>query len=480
MNCLRRVGKGTGKRPAGGLAICALALAAWPLAAQQTATLPAAAEAQQPSPGAQVKTGTSSGLDTDARLENLLADHEFLVLESQLDQLPAEQAQLYRGILANRSNDLDKSINLLEPLVDKVIASGNLGQEKLVRKALAEDYLRSGDLAKAAKAYQALDARMQGHLSPDETDEIEMPLKLLPLAAENPPMTVEPCDPFRLQVTRNPLGLTDIPVYVDARPHTWMLDPTAPFNLISRSLAKEAGLKVSLEPTTIRTLTGQPIPMYVAVIPRFTIGGRLTLRNMTVFVYEDADYYFPKSHYKVEGVLGYPALAALGRLTVTSNATVEVRPAKQILPAEKDDLLTDGARFFLDGDQVIVALGKGGAADVKAGEERMFVVDAGGQQTYLTARYFDEHSGEFAGQKMALLAIPGEPGMDPQPAYIAENIPLTVGGTTINVHYIEVLTQSLGKAALDDVYGVLGVDVLDQLKSYTFDYRTMRFAVRAE
>jgi hypothetical protein len=48
------------------------------------------------------------------------------------------------------------------------------------------------------------------------------------------------------------------------------------------------------------------------------------------------------------------------------------------------------------------------------------------------------------------------------------------------VHYVQVLTQPLGSAALDDVYGVLGVDALDQLKAYTFDYRTMRFSVKPE
>jgi hypothetical protein len=48
------------------------------------------------------------------------------------------------------------------------------------------------------------------------------------------------------------------------------------------------------------------------------------------------------------------------------------------------------------------------------------------------------------------------------------------------VHYIQVLTQPLGSAALDDVYGILGLDALDQLKAYTFDYRTMRFSVKPE
>jgi hypothetical protein len=438
------------------------------------AAVPGLAQQAPPEPqGEQVHTGVTSGLDAEARLQNLLADHQFLRIEAQLDQLPPEEAQFYRGILANRNNDPKTSIQLLEPLVEKVAVSGNAGQEKLLRKALAEDYLRVNDFAKAAKAYQALNSRLGAQLSADERDEIEMPLKMLPLAQANPPMTVEPCDPFVLQVSKNPLGLTDIPVFVDARPHTWMLDPTAPFNLISRSLAKEAGLKVSEETATIHTLTGRPIQVHVTIVPRFTIGGRLTLRAMTAFVYEDADYYFPRSHYQVEGVLGYPALSALGSLTITADATVQVRPEKQIEPPAKDDRLTNGARFFLDGDQVIVALG-----DAK--KERMFAVDAAGQQTYLTARYYDEHSSEFNGQKMELFSLPGMQTLAPQPAYIAETVPLDVGSATVSVHYVQVLTQPLGLAALDDVYGVLGVDALDQLKAYTFDYRTMRFGVRAE
>jgi hypothetical protein len=50
----------------------------------------------------------------------------------------------------------------------------------------------------------------------------------------------------------------------------------------------------------------------------------------------------------------------------------------------------------------------------------------------------------------------------------------------VEIHFVRVLTQTLGTVALDDVYGVLGMDALDQLSAYTFDYRTMRFGVRQE
>ena len=449
------------------------------------------APAQQPGEGAQVHTGTSSGLSTETRLDNLLADHQFASIAAQLGKLPPEEAQFYRGILANRSNDLKKSIALLEPLLDRVTASGNIQHQKLLREALAQDYLREGDWSKADAAYTALETKLGATLTPDERDQIEMPLKLLPLAKDNPPMTVEPCDPFSMQVSQDPLGLTDMPVFVDADPKSWMLDPTAPFNLIDRSTAHEVGLKISDDYATIRTLTGKPIQVHVAVIPRFTIGGRLTLRNMTVFVYNDSDYFFPHTQYQVEGVLGYPALAALGSLTVNEDSTIDVEPSKE-LPADGNDKQPKaGAPFYLDGDQIVVALGApvaaaqavvqapAGSSDPAPDGTRMFAVDAGGQQTYLTSRYFDEHAAEFNHLKLGQFTIPGQ-SYGPQPAYTAVTVPLSVDKTTIQLHYVPVLIQPLGSAAIDDVYGVLGVDALGQLRSYTFDYRTMRFTAQNE
>jgi hypothetical protein len=351
-------------------------------------------------------------------------------------------------------------------LVAKLKSGQPTPDEKLLRKTLAEDYLRAGDLAKANQAYLEFEYRFGGSLSPDERAEIELPVRLLPLAFQFPPMMVEPGEPFSLPYDRDALGLTDVPVFVDGQSHDWMLDPTAPFNLICRTTAKEIGLKISDEAATVTALTGRPMRVQAAVIPRFTLG-TVTYRDMTVFVFDDKDYYFPKSNYQVRGVLGFPAVSALGSLTVTAHSDIEVQPG------EKGEQLTTGAPFYLDGDRIIAALGN-------AGDERMFAVDASGQQTYLTSRYFGEHSDQFANQKMQLLSLPGAQNQPPAPAFDAEAVTLDVGGTPVILHYIQVLTEPLGNAALDDVYGTLGIDVLDELKSYTFDYRTMRFAVKSE
>jgi len=108
----------------------------------------------------------------------------------------------------------------------------------------------------------------------------------------------------------------------------------------------------------------------------------------------------------------------------------------------------------------------------------MFVLDASGQQTYLTSRYYEEHSGDFAKLKMEMFSLPGAPKMPAQSSYNAETVNLAFGPTVVSVHYIPVLTQPVGDAALDDVYGVLGLDALDQLQSYTFDFKAMTLSVR--
>jgi len=183
----------------------------------------------------------------------------------------------------------------------------------------------------------------------------------------------------------------------------------------------------------------------------------------------------------------------MGRLTVSDN-TIQVDPAKEDGPNEGADRLTTGAQFYLDGDQIIVALGRtedpasglpaqGISASVHGDPaesgDRMFSIDAGGQQTYLTSRWFDEHDAEFNGKKTEPFTFPGTDS-SPLSAYVVENVPLAIGDSAIELHYVPVLTQPLGSATRDDVYGVIGIDGLDQLKSYTFDYRTMRFSASAE
>ena len=81
---------------------------------------------------------------------------------------------------------------------------------------------------------------------------------------------------------------------------------------------------------------------------------------------------------------------------------------------------------------------------------------------------------------MRLMTMPGAQNKPPAPAYLADSVTLTVGDTPMQFHFMQVLPEPLGQAAVDDTYGTLGMDALDELKSYTFDYRTMRFGIKTQ
>ena len=106
------------------------------------------------------------------------------------------------------------------------------------------------------------------------------------------------------------------------------------------------------------------------------------------------------------------------------------------------------------------------------GDDRLFAVNPGIVGSLLTARYYRSHIADFRGERRDLLPVPGQES--PVPAYTAENIHLNFRGFPITLHEIEAFAQPTG-LAIDRYYGILGEDSLDQLKSYTFDFRTMRF-----
>src|SRR5579871_2040034 len=81
-----------------------------------------------PAPGTQVQTGSTLGASNQSllsRIAALLNDRQYpeverMVEESAGQNLTPEQKQMVRGVLANRENKLEDSIQLLQPLVNEL------------------------------------------------------------------------------------------------------------------------------------------------------------------------------------------------------------------------------------------------------------------------------------------------------------------------------------------------------------------------
>jgi len=413
---------------------------------------------QQPG-GSTSQVASETSAAANSPLRQLARDHDWLALEKGLDNYSGADAAFYRGLLDSRRGQFEASAQALEPLIAALAAGADRTREKQARLALSRDDFRLFRYRQAAAQYAALEQCCAAELSDSEKSEIDIPAKILPLLENAPPQTLELSESFTVPLARDAIDLRDVEVFVDGYPSHWIFDPAADFTMLARSQAKRIGLKLTGgDNLTVRGFTGALIHAQATVIPQLKFGAAF-FRNVPAVVFDDEDLYNKARQYQIEGVLAQPLLAALGAVTASDDDHLAIL---------RQPPLGGGAPLFSDGRRLLVAAGP-------AARQRLYAVDPAATGSMLTSRYLDEHPAGFSGQTAKPVSLPGVAG--PVPAYTAETIALDFGETTATFHEIPVAAKPApGEGG--SLYGIFGGDALDQLASYTFDFRSMRFIVR--
>lgn len=407
----------------------------------------------------QVATGARASAQENVPLEQLAADHNWPELESRLKDSVDSDTALYRGLLMNRLGQYEQSHQLLEPLIRGLAAGADRMQEKQARLALASDDYRTFHYREAAVQYEALEKCCAAMLTETEKDEIELPAKITPLLQNADAQTLESTDSFTIPLARNALGVRDAEVFVDGYPSRWIFDPASGFTLLSRSLAKRIGLKLAgADTVTVSNLNGKPVHAQVAIIPRLKVGAA-SFRNVPAVVLADEDLYDNPHRYQIEGVLDQPLLAVMGVITASDDDHLIVSQQPPI---------TNGAPFFSDGNRLVAAVQSGG-------RQQLYAIEPGTTESILSSRFYEQHPADFAGQTPQPMHLPDL--SSEIPGYTEDTLTLGFGETLATFHDIPVLVRAAG-AERDRFYGTIGGNALDQLAAYTFDFRSMRFAVR--
>jgi predicted aspartyl protease len=397
----------------------------------------------------------------DPNLIELLSQKRYLELEGLLKRQTtgaSSQTRFTQGVFANRKNQIPESVRLLKPLLSASTAKLTSEEEQDAFRTLADDYAKEFRYADAANTLSALLNRLGRSLSESDRQDIEGDLSTLDLLRHAPPEKVSFAGPLDVATTRNRIGLVEIPVSVNGRTEPWPLDTGANISLLIRSRAEALGLTLSTETTPVVVFSGTTVPCHVSLIPRLTIG-RATIRDVAVLVMEDKDYYIAQIHFQIEALLGYPVLSALGRITFYSDGRFGADGPNGLK-------VNTGSQMFMEQLTPVVAADDGVAT-------RLFTLDTGAANTYLTAKYLSDHHAEFAVAKKSTVEMAGHP--HPLPAYYAEHVTLTLGGVVVHLEHVPVLAVPTGSGE-DYFYGNLGQDVFRQFRSYTLDFRSMRFS----
>jgi hypothetical protein len=393
----------------------------------------------------------------------LVREKRYIEFERQLESaqgLSALDRALFEGILANRRNQVSKSIHLLEPLAHS-LAQGPIDRAELGLCTLGDDYAKNLRYGDAADNYTLL-SRLPGYTEDDTGCQAGLEGERWELLRQSPAQSTAIAGPFTLEENRTPVGLLEVSVQAPHFVDHWILDTGANLSAVSRTVAAQLGLTLSAATSTAQGSGGILVRVHTAVIPEIQIG-RATIRNLPVLVFEDNDLSFRQMSYQIHGSIGFPVLQSLGRITFHSDGRFAVHEAPLRKKAHPPNL-------YLEGFTVLIQ------TELR-GEPHLLTLDTGATGTFLSKQYYEEHKTEFDAEEPRELEMIGAGGSTIIHSYVLPDVTLNIGGRGVELQDVYVLTESTGLPA--EFAGNLGQSAVGLLSSYTLDFRNMTLSVDA-
>ncbi len=437
--------------------------------AQSAASAAAGPRSVSPPAGVQQVDDQHSGNDrppaSAADLDRLIEGKRYRELEVRLPgaQIPAVERAYFEAILDDRRNRVTQCIAALH----KTIPSLRKTQPRraaVALSALAVDNFKIGSYAEAVSVSLDLLKHFSTQLKAAEKSSIEDNLHTFALLGDAPPQTVSGMRNFTVTLQRDAIGDLDVPLQIGLTQEHWIFDTGANISTIPRSTAKRLGLSISKgRACTQAGATGAEVPLSTTIIPEIHFGDAI-IHDVVALVIEDKDldiHLGPEKHYQIQGILGFPVLAALGSFTVTGMQMV-VSP--ESLPSNRSTSL------YVDELTPLIA------ASVD-GRELLFGFDTGSSSAELTAQFYRQFRSQFASLQTSKTTFGGGGGSREMAVYRLPKIELGLGAAKATLANVPVLTEDRGLDPLDHLFGNLGQGLLQQFRSYTIDFTSMRLSV---
>jgi len=378
---------------------------------------------------------------------------------------PGPLRDYFAGVLAAREGRDEEAIQLLTQAWPPLRRT-DLDEAALALRLLADVYDREGLYARSSPLYDELDTsgllnRLPEVYRQGAKDDAELARVL----AGSPVQTIARNGPVHLVTSRNnPLGLITTELTVNGVRSEWILDTGANESVISRSLASQ--LHLPILPGVAHTsggVTGIENELHVALLPRLSLGG-VSAHNVVLLVLDDASLTIPNGNggsYRIAGIIGFPVLRALGRITFHHDGTL--------------DATVDGGSASAGSPLELHMLNPVVEAKVE-GEPLPFTLDTGASGTNLSVRFFDRFQAEEPRWKKVQTKNFGAGGETTSQSYLVPSLALEVGGRTVALHNLAV-TPAAQHADIDTLFGNVGEDLFQSVQSFTFDFTNMRFVM---
>ena len=412
--------------------------------------------------GTDVHDLLSSGIIAPSQdLDHLIEEKNYPEFERELPsaKLTRNDRLYFEGVLADRLNQPERAIASLEKVLPELITS-NRKRAVVALDALGQDDFMMGRYSEATARYTELLRRFDSFLDEAERRAAKDNRDTFGLLGNSASQTISGERSFSVPIRQDRLGDIDVPLKIGASSEWWIFDTGANITTITRSTAKRLGLSISKgHAQTQSGPTGAEVSLSTAIIPDIAFG-RAVIHNVVVLVMDDKDLNIDigaRQRYQINGILGYPVLAELGRFTVRENA-IEI--GSSLAPS------TRMAGLYVEELTPLIAA-------AVSGKNIVFQLDTGNTGADLTARFLKEFPERFTSLKPEQGRSSGAGGAHPATVYRLPELQLNFGSAAATLKNVSLFAGDRGEF-LDKLYGNLGQAVLRQFRSYTIDFTHMQ------
>ncbi|MGI8555727.1 MAG: retropepsin-like aspartic protease family protein [Pyrinomonadaceae bacterium] len=395
-----------------------------------------------------------------SNLDVLYRNHRYFELRDEIKKIKGDTSPsilFYRGAVANKFNQPQTSIALLQEFLKTVKSEANAKTIADAYGILSDDYIKTYQYANAADTLKTLANDFKTVLAPDEIKDHDNDYKLYNAIRNVPPQTVSFGGDTQIQGIRDAAKLLNLPVEANGQQMNFIFDTGANLSTMSVSTANKLGLKTIEADFDVGSTTTARVKSKLAVLPTLKIGN-MTIHNAVFLVFEDSALFFQRINFQINAIIGFPIIEAMRQITLTRQdvMTIPAHPQKKI---SVQNLCLDGLSPLVQGTY--------------NNEKMIFIFDTGAQTSNFYPPFFQSQKEQITkNYQLQKTGVGGVGGSQQVDSYVLKDISIEIGGKIAHFPKINLIAEVFNDQA-KNYYGNLGQDLIKQFDKMTLDFEAM-------
>jgi hypothetical protein len=394
------------------------------------------------------------------KLENLYRSEDYFefnrLLQQNKESLPAYAKLYFQALSLNLLNKPAESNQLIEEILAKYTKKF---PDTVLVQLLETKASNAGNLFDFKTASNTLNGILASHasvLSRLKLNDMKDDSVIYQTIKNCQPQTVDILNDDRINLTRDKIGLMNLPVTGSGSDSSmFIFDTGANFSTITRSTALKLNLKIFDKKIKVKAMGGQA-EASLGDCPELKIGSAI-FHHVIFLIFPDSALYFKQVNYQINGIIGFPVMRALKQITI----------ANDNFYIYKHQSSSNFQNLLLNGLQPIVEI------EYK-GFKLPFNFDSGANTTDLFVAFYNKFKNDTTLKtKDTTVLIGGAAGLNKFNVKKVDAIQLKTGNKTFNLHGLHMHISDKILPTASKFYGNIGQDFIHNYKSMTINFDKM-------